>query len=132
MWWKIMIKIDFHRSHPYFQSNKYLACCKYFVNNNTSLVYSMAYITLFLVKECEMHFSIIIFRLTIYYVILVGYTFTFSEEFKEGKPNICFTLFIWDVTLQALFPFDTHQFQISKLQFNLIEKGNGSHRKMNY
>ena len=43
-----MIKIDFDSSHPYFQSNKYLACCKYIVNNNTALVYSMAYITLFL------------------------------------------------------------------------------------
>ena len=45
---KIMMKIDFHSSHPYFQSNKYLACCKYIVNNNTALVYSMVYITLFL------------------------------------------------------------------------------------
>ena len=43
-----MINIDFHSSHPYFQSNKYSACYKYIVNNNTALVYSMAYITLFL------------------------------------------------------------------------------------
>ena len=45
---KIMMKIDFHSSYPYFQSNKYLACYKYIVNNNTALVYSLAYITLFL------------------------------------------------------------------------------------
>ena len=45
---KIMIEIDFHGAHPNFQSNKYSACYKYIVNNNTALVYSMAYITLFL------------------------------------------------------------------------------------
>ena len=45
---KIMIEIDFQSLHPYFQSNKYLACCKYIVNNNTALVYSMVYITPFL------------------------------------------------------------------------------------